>query len=159
MVTPQEQNMAYDSLLGFDSRSGKYLVSLRGKDVGGLVKPMEVLSISSQPQLPFRCRHFTVWAPCASNFLLHDIRLGTASQMASAVAPVHLSAFATQLDMLSVLSTNLEKDGVVKLEIEKQALEVLPKLVLPTVGPGMNIVLTVENIGSLSQRFLAMMIG
>ena len=149
----------YDSLLGFDSRNGLFRVAIAGPHVNGIMHPSEVVSIATRAQCPFTCRKFFVHAPVADDFVIREITIGRASQMANGQAPIICSPFALRGDALPIIEKAIERDGIVKIKIDGKSADLVPDLRLPKACAGMEITLCVENIGSVPRRFLAAMIG
>lgn len=147
-----------DSWIGFDSRSGRLLAGEVNRT--GDVMPAGFVSIASRPQIPFRGIRLFVHQPIASSFLIHSLRVGNNEQTASACSPIPADAFATRMDALAEIDAMFARDKVIEIKIGKTAAELLGSpWVLPVCPPGIDLMISVENIGDKPLRFIAGMLG
>ena len=155
---PVVSNPEVDSWLGFDSRSGRLLAGEVNRT--GDVMPAGYVAIASRPQLPFRGLRLFVHQSIASSFSIHSLRVGNSEQTVSACSPIPADAFATRMDALAEIDAMFARDKVIEIKIGKLAAELLgSSWVLPVTRPGIDITISVENIGDRPLRFLAGMLG
>jgi hypothetical protein len=143
--------------IGFDSRQGRLLAGeVNGS---GAVMPAGFVAVVSRPQVLFRGQRLFVHQPIASSFLIHSMRVGT-SEMTGAPCPIPADSFATRMDALAQIDAMFARDKVIEIQVGKTAAELLGSpWTLPTVRPGDEIMLSIENISDRPLRFLAGMLG
>jgi hypothetical protein len=147
-----------DGWLGFDSRSGRLLAGEVNRT--GDVMPAGYVAIASRPQLPFRGFRLFVHQPIASSFLIHSLRVGNSEQTVSGCSPIPADAFATRMDALAEIDAMFARDKVIEIKVGKTAAELLGSpWVLPVTPVGIDITISVENIGDRPLRFIAGMLG
>ena len=147
-----------DGWIGFDSRSGRLLAGEVTRT--GDLMPAGYAAIASRPQRPFRGLRLFVHQPIASSFLIHSLRVGNSEQTVSACSPIPADAFATRMDALAQMDEMFARDKVIEIKIGKTAAELLGSpWILPVTPQGMEIILSVENIGDRPLRFIAGMCG
>lgn len=155
---PVVSNPEIDSWLGFDSRSGRLLAGEVNRT--GEVMPAGYVAITSRPQLPFRGLRLYVHQTIASSFIIHSLRVGNSEQTVSACSPIPADAFATRMDALAEIDAMFARDKVIEIKIGKIAAELLGSpWILPICPHGIDITISVENIGDRPLRFLSGMLG
>jgi len=146
-----------DGWLGFDSRQGRLLAGEVNRT--GEVLPAGFIAIESKPQVPFRGQRLFVHQPIASSFLIHSVRVGRLETTVSCT-PIPADAFATRMEALAQIDEMFARDKVIEIKIGKTAAELLGSpWTLPAAILGVEITLSVENIGDRPLRFLAGMLG
>jgi hypothetical protein len=153
-----DQVAVADGWLGFDSRSGRLLAGEVTRT--GDVMPGGYVAIVSRPQVPFRGERLCVHMPIASSFLIHSLRAGTREMTAAATSPIPADAFMTRMDALAEIDAMFARDQVIEVKVGKSGAELLGSpWTLPLVDGGIDIILSVENIGDRPLRFIAGMLG
>jgi hypothetical protein len=126
----------------------------------GEVMPGGYIAIASRPQVPFRGERLFVHQPIASSFVIHSFRAGLMEMTVAATAPIPADAFATRMDALAQIDAMFARDKVIEIKVGKTGAELLGSpWTLPSVQPGTDIAIYVENIGDRPLRFLAGMLG
>lgn len=149
---------AHDGWIGFDSRLGRLLAGEVTKT--GDLMPAGYAALASRPQVPFRGERLFVHQPIASSFIIHSLRVSMLETMVAGVSPIPADAFATRMDALAEIDAMFARDKVIEIKVGKNAAELLGSpWVLPLALPGIEITITVENIGDRPLRFLAGMLG
>jgi hypothetical protein len=127
----------------------------------GLIPARSTIQIVQRPQI----HHFRGWKlfvqrPHASDFLIHDIRAGNRVTTAAASGPIPADAFITNMDRLAEVQELFEKDGMFAMKVDKKGSELLgTEWCLPTVQPGTDICMVVENTSEINLRFVSGMLG
>lgn len=127
----------------------------------GLIPARSTIQIMQRPQI----HHFRGWKlfvhkPNASDFLIHNIRVGNRATTAAASGPIPADAFITNMDKLAEVQELFEKDGMFAMKVDKRGSELLgTEWCLPTVQPGTDITMVVENTSSANLRFVSGMLG
>jgi len=154
MTKVQELPMSW---IGFDSMRGRLLAGAGSADLrDGLVPPEGFAQVRALAQQPFRGTRCYVRHAIASHFLIHDLVVGTTSSFVAVGAPIPADAFAARMDNLAELEAVLERDGVVRIIVEKNGAELAgAPWVLPLATIGSLMVMSIENISDGAHRFVA----
>jgi len=148
-----------DGWIGFDSRHGRLLAGEGAVTRTGDILPGCYVVVATRPQVSFRGQRLFVHLPIASSFLIHSLRVGNSEQTAAA-EPIPGDAFATRMDTLAQMDEMFARDKVIEVKVGKTGVELLGSpWTLPLASPGMELAITVENIGDRSLRFVAGMLG
>jgi hypothetical protein len=124
-----------------------------------MILPGKTVEIRTHPQIPFRGDRLVVWSGSAPYFMIEDIRVGNRAIGVQA-GSIPADAYATRLDMLPVLDTALEKNGVVTIRVSKMAEECFGQLIaLPLARSGTQITLVVTNVSAEPRWWRAGFLG
>lgn len=114
----------------------------------------------TRPQLPFRPIRFFVCPSIAQDFKILAIHVGMQCEGFVNTEPVPASMFSTVRDQLPLLDERLSKEGILKIDISKPALDVIGlDIAFPKLKPGMDIVVNVMNISGRALAFRGAIIG
>jgi hypothetical protein len=148
--------------MGFDSMSGRMLAGdpAEMRKLVGIVPPRTVITIANRPQIEWwRGERLYVHRPIASQFLIHDVRVGVAATTAS-YGPIPADSFSTPFDRLAEIEMIFDKEGVIVLEIKKRGDELLgAPWPLPKARTATEVAFVIENISDEPARFLAGFLG
>jgi hypothetical protein len=157
----EKDALAVKMIRDMDSRGPEFrelLPMSMGPNPNDTIFPGQSAQITARPQRgPFRPTHLLVARECAGMFDINDIRVGNRSQTAQA-GDVPADAFAnTDADIFDMAT---DADGFVTIKIDKRAEERMPiHIDFEMCQTAMDICLVVTNIGTVSKRFRAAMIG
>lgn len=116
-------------------------------------------SIAARAQVPFRGDRLAVWSTCAPSFFIECIRVGV-RVVGAAPGSAPADAFATRLDLLPFVDSELQKNGLVEVRISRRAEECFGQpLSLPRAECGTEVSLVVRNASDTPQVFVAVLLG